>query len=48
MTQLRKDFQGRGEVQTFSWACVEAMGNGVQLALGVARQVRPLGELLAQ
>ena len=48
MTQLRKDFQERGKVQTFSWACVQAMGDGVQLALGVARQVRVFGQVLAQ
>ena len=48
MTQLRIDFQGRGEVQTFSGARVEAMGNGVQLALRVARQVRALRQVLAQ
>ena len=42
------DFQGRGKVQTFSWACVQAMGDGVQFALGVARQVRALGQILAQ
>ena len=46
--QLRRDFQGRGTVQTFSRACGQAMGDGVQLALGVARQVRALGPVLAQ
>ena len=48
MTQMRIDFQGRGEVQTFSGARVEAMGDGVQLALRVSRQVRALGQVLAQ
>ena len=46
--QLRIDFQGRGKAQTFSWARVQPMGDGVQLALGVARQVRALGQVLAQ
>ena len=36
------EFQGCGKVQTFSWARVQAMGNGVQLALRVPRQVRAL------
>jgi hypothetical protein len=40
MAQLRIDFQGRGKVQTFSLACVQAMGDGIPLALRVARQVR--------
>ena len=48
MAQVRIDFQGRGEVEAFSRARVQAMRDGVQLALGVARQVRPLGEVLAQ
>ena len=48
MAQLRINFQGRGEVQTFSGARVEAMDNGVQLALRVLRQVRALGQVLAQ
>ena len=48
MAQLRIDFQGRGEVEAFSRARVQAMRDGVQLALGVARQVCPLGEVLAQ
>ena len=48
MTQLRKDFQGCREVQTFSGARVEAMGDCVQLALRVPRQVRSLGQVLAQ
>ena len=48
MTQLRRDFQGRGEVQTLSRARVQPMRDGVQFALRVARQVRPLGQVLAQ
>lgn len=48
MAQLRIDFQGRSKVEAFSGACVQAMGDDVQLALGVARQVRPFGEVLAQ
>ena len=48
MTQLRIDFQRRSKVQTFSWARVQAMGNDIQLALGVARQVRARGHILAQ
>ena len=48
MAQVRIDFQGRGEIETFSWARVQAMSDGVQLALRVARQVRALGQVLAQ
>ena len=48
MAQVRIDFQGRGEVETFPRARVQAMGDGVQLALRVARQVRALGQVLAQ
>ena len=48
MTQVRKDFQRRGNVETFSRARIQAMGDGVQLALGIARQVRALGQVLAQ
>ena len=48
MAQVRIDFQGRGEVEAFSWPRIQAMGNGIQLALRVARQVRALGQVLAQ
>ena len=48
MAQLRIDFQGRGKVETFARARVQAMSNGVQLALGVARQVCSFGQVLAQ
>ena len=46
--QLRIDFQGRRKVETFSWARVEAMRDGVQLALRIARQVGALGQILTQ
>ena len=45
MAQLRIDFQGRGEVETFSWARVQAMGDDIQLALSVARQVDALDDI---
>jgi hypothetical protein len=48
MAQVRVDFQRRREVQTFSWARVEAMRDGVQLTLRVARQVCAFGQVLAQ
>ena len=48
MAQVHIAFQGRGEVETFPWARVQAMHDGVQLVLGVARQVRALGQVLAQ
>jgi hypothetical protein len=48
MVQLRIDFQGRGEVETCSWACVQAMGDDIRLALSGARQVGALGQVLAQ
>jgi hypothetical protein len=48
MAQLRIDFQGRGEVQTFSRARIQAMGDGVQFVSTVPRQVRALGQVLAQ
>ena len=46
--QLRVDFQGRSKVETFSRARVLPMGDGVQLTLSVDRQVRALGQVLAQ
>ena len=46
--QLRINFQGRGKVETFSRARVQSMGDGIQLTLGIARQVRALGQVLAQ
>ena len=48
MAQLRIDFQGRGKAKTFPWAGVEPMGDGIQLSLGITREVRPLGQVLAQ
>ena len=48
MAQVRRDFQGRSTVEAFSRARVQAMGDGVQLALRVPRQVRALGQVLAQ
>ena len=48
MAQLRIDFQGRGKVETFSRARVQAMREGIQLTLGIARQVRTIGQVLAQ
>jgi len=48
MAQVRIDFQGRGKVETLPRARVQAVRDGVQLALRVARQVRPLGQVLAQ
>ena len=42
------DFQWRSNVEAFSRACVQAMGDGVQLTLRVPRPVRPLGHGLAQ
>jgi len=48
MTQLCKDLQWRGPIETCSRSGIEAMGDGVQLALGVARQVGALGQILAQ
>jgi hypothetical protein len=48
MARLRIDFQGRGEVQTFSWARLQAMGDSVQLTLCVALQLRPLRQVLVQ
>ena len=46
--QLRRDFQGRRKVETFPGTRVQAMREGVQLALRVARPVRALGQVLAQ
>jgi hypothetical protein len=43
MAHLRKDFQWRDKVETFPWARVQPMDDGVQLTLRVARSV-PLGK----
>ena len=48
MTESSKDLQGRLPIQAFSGARVQALGNRIQFALGVSRQFRPLGEVLAQ
>jgi hypothetical protein len=48
MTQLGEDLKRRGPVETFSWPGIQLMGDGVQLALRIARQIRPLGQVLAQ
>ena len=48
MTQLREDLQGGGEIQTLLWARIQPMRDGVELALGIARQVDALGQVLAQ
>jgi hypothetical protein len=48
MAQVRRGFQGRSHVEACSGARIQAMGDGVQRALGVARHVRILGKVLAQ
>ncbi len=48
MTQLGEDLQRRGKVETLAWARIEPMRDGVQLALGVHRQIRALRQVLAQ
>ena len=48
MTQLREDLQRCREVEALSWARIQAMRDGIQLALRVARQIRALGQVLAQ
>ena len=48
MTQLRKHLQGRCPVETFSRSSVQPMRNGIELTLGVARQIRPLRQILPQ
>ena len=48
MTPLREHLQRRGEVEALAWARIQPMRNGVELARGVARQIRALGQVLAQ
>ncbi len=48
MAQLRIAFQRRPKVETFSWARIESMGNGIQLTVGIARQIRAFGQVLTQ
>lgn len=48
MAQMRIDLQRRLKAEAFPWARVEPMGNGIQLALGIPRQIRALRQVLAQ
>jgi len=48
VAQVRIDFQGRRKVETFPGTRVQAMRDGVQVTLRVAREVRALGQVLAQ
>ena len=48
MAQVRRDFQGGGNVETLPRAHVHAIGDGVPLTLCVAQQVCALGQILAQ
>lgn len=48
MAQMRRDFQGGGNVETLPRAHVHAIGDGVPLTLCIARQVCALGQILAQ
>ena len=48
MTQLCERLQRRGEVEALSWARIQPMRDGVQLALRIARQIRALEQILAQ
>ena len=48
MTQGRKHLQGRRPVKTFSRSGIQPMSNGIQLTLGVTRQVRSLRQILPQ
>lgn len=47
MTELGENLQRRLPVQAFSGSHVQALGNRIQFARGVARQHGPLGEVLA-
>ena len=46
MAQVCIDFQGRGNVEPCSWARVQAMRDGVHLALHAPRQVHALKQAL--
>lgn len=46
MTQLCERLQWGGEVEALSWARIQPMRDGVQLALRIARQIRALGQIL--
>ena len=48
MAQVRIAFPGCGEVEPYSCACVQAMGDGVHLALCEVGHIRPLGDVLGQ
>lgn len=48
MTQLCEGLQRHGEMEALSWAHIQPMRNGVQLALRIARQIRALGQILTQ
>jgi len=48
MGQVRIDFEWHGKAQTCSSACVQPMGDDLQLTLGVAREVGALGQVLSQ
>ena len=48
MTQWRKDLQGRGPLETFSGSGIQPMGNGIQFALSITRQVRAFWQRLAK
>ncbi len=48
MTQLCEHLERRGEVEALAWARSQPMGNGVQLARRITRQIRALGQGLAQ
>ena len=48
MAPLRVGFQRGRNVETFPWARVEAMRDGVQLTLRVPRQIHVLWQVLAQ
>ncbi len=45
---LRIDSLGGGKVQTFAGMCIQPMGKGIQLTLGIARQVPVFGQILTQ
>ena len=48
MAQVHLNFQGCGKVEALSWVRIQPMRNAVELALRVPRQIRPLGQVLAQ
>lgn len=48
MPQLSVGLQRRSPVETFSQSSIDAMGDGVQLALGVTRQVGAAWEVMTE